>query len=298
MQLVRKNLSRRWLPILVFTLPAATLFTIMATIPIIRTAYWSLFEWDGFTTPVFVAFGNYLRLFRDRVFYLSLKNGFYYAAVITVYQIGMGTVMAILLSNQRIRGRKIFKTAYFVPVVLSVTVTSLLWVQVYNSQHGLLNNLLSAFGFQFRQRWLSSADSAIFAVAAVNAWQFMGLHMILIFAGIKSIPTDYFEAARIDGASSWSMTMRITLPLLRETYKYCLILSITSGIRAFEPIYIMTGGGPGTSTYTLTYHMFRAAFRLNQYGYASSSAVMLVVLCMLVLVIVGRFVARERIAFG
>ena len=205
MPLVRRNTLRRLLPVLAFTLPAATLFTIMVTIPIIRTVYWSFFEWDGFSVPTFASIRNYARLFEDRIFYLSLKNGFYYAAVITVYQIGMGTVLAILLSNANLRGRRIFKTAYFVPVVLSVTVTSLLWVAVYNSQHGLLNNLFRLVGLPFKQKWLSSAKSAIFAVAAVNAWQFMGLHMILIFAGIKSIPIDYFEAARIDGASGLSI---------------------------------------------------------------------------------------------
>ena len=131
----------------------------------------------------------------------------------------------------------------------------------------------------------------------VNIWQFTGYQFILLLSAVNSIPDHYFEAARIDGCTKAQAHIKITIPLMQETYKYCLIIAITGGLNAFASMNIMTGGGPGTSTYTLTYLMYRSAFKIGNYGYGCTSAVMLVVQCLIVSIIINRLVARERIVY-
>lgn len=291
------KLRRNKAAIFLFVSPALLLFSIVVIYPMLQTFYRSLFEWDGLSKPVFIRLDNYIRLFQDPDFYIAFKNGLIFAAVLVVFQIGLATVLAILLSSRQIRGKRFFKNTLFIPVVLSVTVVCQLWLNVYNGQFGLLNKAFEWLGLSYRQDWLGHESMAIWAVAGVNAWQYMGFHFVLIYTAIKAIPESYFEAANIDGASKFKAHLRITLPLLAETFKFCLIFAITGGLRAFEHMAIMTGGGPGTSTYTLTYFMYRAAFRLNEYGYASASVVLLVLECLIFTILINRFVARERIVY-
>lgn len=293
---MNKFLGNR-MAIVLFTLPAMLLYSIIVFWPVFQTFYRSLFDWDGLSPAVFIAFDNYKELINDDLFWSSLYNGAVFAIVIAVFQIAMGTILAFGVAESRIKGRKWLRISFFIPVVLSVTVVCQLWMSVYNSEYGLLNKVFESFGLSYRQDWLTDPKLVIFAVAAVNAWQFMGYHFALLFAAVKSIPQPFLEAARIDGASKWKTHLLITIPLMRETYKFCLIFAITGGLNAFAQMYIMTGGGPGTSSYTLTYMMYRSAFRINEYGYGSTAAAVLVIECLLVTLLINRFVARERIIY-
>jgi len=293
---MQKTLNYK-IAVLVFILPALILFTVFVCYPILQTVFRSFYEWDGLNTPKFIQFDNYKRIVQDSDFILATKNGFIFAGVLVVYQIGLGTVLAMFLANRKLHGAKFFKTTYFIPVVLSITVVCQLWLAIYHSDYGLLNNFFKLMGSDFKQSWLSGKNTAIFAVAAVNAWQYMGIHLVLIYAAIKSIPEHYYEAALIDGANTFTAHRRITLPLLSETYKFCLIIAITGGFKAFENMYIMTNGGPGNLTYTTTFFMYSKAFRANEYGYACTSAALLVLQCLLVTLLINRFVARERITY-
>lgn len=279
--------------ILLFIFPAMLLFVVMIFIPILQVFYRSMFSWDGVNTGLFIGAGNYIRIFSDKTFWFSNKNALVFAAIITFFQVIMATIFAIVVSSPRIRGRKILRVSYFIPVVLSVTVVCQLWLSIYNSDTGLLNRFFEAIGITYRQNWLADRKSAIIAIAAVNAWQWTGYQFALILAGIKTIPESYYEAARIDGASSAKAHFFVTIPLLRETYKFCLILSITGGIKAFTEMYIMTGGGPGTSTYTLSYMMYSSAFRSQEYGYGLTAASILVLECLAVILIINHLL-KER----
>jgi raffinose/stachyose/melibiose transport system permease protein len=245
----------------------------------------------------FIGLKNYTRLFHDRIFWVSFKNGLIFAAVLVVFQIGLGTLLALLVSDAAVKGRKFLRISYFIPVVLSVTVVCQLWLSVYNGQYGLINKLFELLGLSYRQDWLSSEKTAIIAIALVNAWQFMGYHFALLLAAVKSVPEQYMEAARIDGASKFRAHMAVTLPLLAETYKFCLVLAITGGLNAFAQMLIMTNGGPGTTTYTLTFLMYRSAFRVGEFGYGCASAAVLVLECLLVTLAINKFVAREKITY-
>lgn len=296
MNAMNKFMGNR-LAIALFILPAMLVYSVVVFWPVVQTFYRSFFEWDGLSTATFIGLDNFKELFKDDLFWLSVKNGLIFAAVIAVFQIGMGSLLAFGVAEAHIKGRKWLRISYFIPVVLSVTVVCQLWLAIYNGDNGLLNKLFESLGISYRQDWLSDPKVAIYAIAAVNAWQFMGYHFALLYAGVKSIPPAFHEAAKIDGASKFRAHLMITIPLMRETYRFCLIFAITGGLNAFAQMLIMSGGGPGTSTYTLTYLMYRSAFRINEFGYGSASAAILVIECLLVTLLINRLVARERIIY-
>lgn len=282
------------LAIAIFTLPALILFSVMVFYPILQVFYRSFFDWNGLTAGTFIGFENFLRLIDDRVFKIANINGFKFAALITIFQMAMATILALAVANSRMKGRNFFRVAYFIPVVLSVTVVSQLWLSIYNADTGLLNKIFELFGLDYRQNWLTDGKTAIYAIAFVNAWQWMGYQFALILAGVKSIPTSYYEAAQIDGANAVKAHTKITIPLLKETYKFCLVISVTGGIKAFTEMFIMVGGGPGTSTYTLTYMMYSAAFRSQEYGYGLSAAAVLVLECLVAILVINFIFKSEK----
>jgi len=292
-----RNDFKKKTALMVFILPTLILFTIIVSIPICNTIYRSFFNWDGLSKPIFNGIDNYKELFSDSLFHTSLKNGVIYSAVLAVYQIGVSSLLAVLLSMKKVKGRKFFRTSLFIPVVLSVTVVCQLWISIYNGQYGLLNKIFEVLGMSYRQDWLSGKNSAIIAIAFADSWQYMGYYLVLIYTAMKSIPEHYYEAAEIDGAGTLTKYFKITLPLLSETYKLCLTLTITGGLKAFSTMYIMSAGGPGTSTYTLTYLMYRSAFRVNEFGYACASASVLVVECLIATVIINKIMSKDVIYY-
>ena len=293
---MRNALSKKS-AILVFVAPFLVLYTFIMMYPIFQTAIKSFFSWDGVTTPIFTGLNNYKTLFSDSDFLPSFKNGFIFAAVIFILEQGIGTILALLFSTKelRLRGSKFFRTSFFVPVVLSITVVGQLWTQIYNYDHGLINNFLELLGGKVG--FLSDPKLAIYSVAFTNGWQFMGMMFVFIYTAIKSIPEQYYEAATIDGASPATIHRKITLPLIAETYKVTFTMSITGGLQAFNNMFIMTGGGPGNSTMTLTYLMYKSAFQRGEFGYGCASAVILVAECLLFTLLINKFVARDRILY-
>jgi len=280
------------LAISIFIAPALILFMVFMFIPIVQVVIYSFSEWNGIGAPEFNGIANYLKLFEDRVFATAHRNQFIFAIFITVFQMVLATVLAITISNRRIRGRKFLRVSYFIPVVLSVTVVCQLWMSIFNDT-GLLNQLFKAIGLEFSQNWLGDRYKSIYVIAFVNAWQWMGYQFALILAGIKSISEDFYEAAQIDGATNLQAHTKITIPLLAETYKFCLIISLTGGIKAFTEMFIMTKGGPGTSTYTLTYLMYTSAFKRGQYGYGLAAAAVMILECMVVMMVIN-YIFRDK----
>jgi raffinose/stachyose/melibiose transport system permease protein len=281
--------------IVMFLAPALLLYSIIVFYPILQTFYRSLFDWDGLSAATFIGFKNFIDLKSDYLLITSLKNGLIFALVIGVFQIGLGTFLALVCADPTVKGRKILKTAYFIPVVLSVSVVCQLWLAMYDPDNGLINKLFHAFGMSYQQNWLNSTNVSIIAIAFVNAWQYMGYQFALLYAGVKSVPEHYLEAARIDGADKWKAHWYITLPLMKETFKFCLIICITSGIGAYVQMAIMTNGGPGTTNFTLTFMIIRNAFSANQYGYACAISVVLVLISLLATLIINKAFNRNEV---
>lgn len=292
-----QNKFQRKIALMVFVLPTLILFTVVVSIPIFNTFYRSFFDWDGLSKPIFNGLANYKTLFNDSLFHTSMKNGVIYSLVLAIYQIGMSSILAVMLSLKKIKGRKFFRTSLFIPVVLSVTVVCQLWISIYNGQYGLLNKIFEVLGMKYRQDWLSGKNTAIIAIAFADSWQYMGYYLILIYTAMRSIPEHYYEAAEIDGAGTLTKYFKITLPLLSETYKLCLTLTITGGLKAFSTMYIMSAGGPGTATYTLTYLMYRSAFRVNEFGYACASASVLVAECLIVTIVINKLMSKDVVYY-
>lgn len=277
--------------------PAMILISVMVLYPMLVLVVHSFTEWDGLNPATFNGISNYIKLFKDPTFYTGLKNGLIFAGLQALIQIPLATLLAFAVKHSGRIEKKFFRISYYIPAVLSITVVSQLWLSMYNADNGLINKLFELLGISYRQNWLGDEHWAIVAITMVNIWQFTGYQFILLLSAVNSIPDHYFEAARIDGCTKAQAHIKITIPLMQETYKYCLIIAITGGLNAFASMNIMTGGGPGTSTYTLTYLMYRSAFKIGNYGYGCTSAVMLVVQCLIVSIIINRLVARERIVY-
>ncbi len=285
----------------VFVFPTLVLYTMVVFYPILQTVYKSLFKWDGITLGGFVGLRHYIKLFTaDSTFRISLRNGLLYPLVTASYQIGLGTVIALLLASRHIRGSRFFKSIYFIPSTLSTVIICKLWLSILASDEsnvGLLNRIFEVLGLSYRQNWLASGLSGILTLAFITAWQGIGNTILLIYTAIKAIPEQYYEAAVIDGASPLTAHRKVTLPLLAETYKLLLILIISGGLRAFEHMYIMTGGGPGNATSTLAYMMYKSAYISGNFGYACAVAVSLILECLFFTLLINKLVARERISY-
>ena len=277
--------------------PAMILISVMVLYPMLVLVVHSFTEWDGLNPATFNGISNYIKLFKDPIFYTGLKNGLIFAGLQALIQIPLATLLAFAVKHSGRIEKKFFRISYYIPAVLSITVVSQLWLSMYNADNGLINKLFELLGISYRQNWLGDEHWAIVAITMVNIWQFTGYQFILLLSAVNSIPDHYFEAARIDGCTKAQAHIKITIPLMQETYKYCLIIAITGGLNAFASMNTMTGGGPGTATYTLTYLMYRSAFKIGNYGYGCTSAVMLVVQCLIVSIIINRLVARERIVY-
>lgn len=294
-----RNVFKNKFHIFIFIFPTLLIYTVVVFYPIMQTLIKSLYNWDGINLGKFVGFKHYIKLFtKDSTFKISIINGLLYPMVTVIYQIGLGTVIALLLSSKRIKGSRIFRSIYFIPSTLSTVIVCKLWLAMLASDPsnmGLINRIFRFLGINYSQNWLASGFSAILTMAFLTAWQGIGNTILLIYTAIKSIPEQYYEAAKLDGATSVKAHFFITIPLLSETYKLLLILIISGGLRAFDHMYIMTGGGPGNATSTLTYMMYKSAYVSGNFGYACSIAVTLVLECLLCTLIINRFIARERI---
>lgn len=279
-----------------FATPALIVVGGLILYPLLQVFYYGFFEWDGLSDATFIGFANYREMVGDSLFWRSFTNGFRVFGFVVVYQLGIATFLAVGLTSGPF-GRGVLRRSYFIPVVLSVTVVSQLWMSVYNPEYGLLNQLAERLGLAWSQEWVSQTETAIWAVTLTNAWHYLGIHFVLIYAGIESIPRDLYDSATIDGANGTQKFWRITLPLLQETYRFSLIFAVTGGLRLFAESFIMTGGGPGTASYTLTFLVYRSAFRVNQYGYGNAVAVILILQALLFTYLIMKTVAREQITY-
>lgn len=281
--------------IALYTLPALLVFTLVVFYPILQTLQKSFYEWDGLSEAIFTGIENYKELFADDLFYESLKNGIIFALILVVFQMGLATLLMFAVMNNKVPFKRFFRSSFFIPVVLSVTVACQLWSSIYDPEFGLINNIFAALGLEYRQNWLADLDWAIVAVAFVNVWQYTGYQFTIMYSGAKAIPEEYLEAARIDGATNMQVNLKILLPMLKDTYRMCFVFAITGGFNAFAHMNLLTKGGPGTATYTLTYMTFRSAFQVGEYGYGCASAVLLVVQCLAATLIINRLFREKEV---
>ena len=272
----KKNLEA-----LIFAIPALVILGIFVYFPLIKNI---IYSFQSFTlssvTKEWVGLANYKQLFTDKTILACLKNNILYALISIIIQVGFGLVLAAVLEDvvfQRVA--PFFRSVYFIPTVISMTVVCLLFKFVYNPQMGLLNSFLQAIGLDnLAKVWLGSKKTAMYAVIAVSQWQSTGYTTMLFIVAIQKIPHDLYEAAEVDGASKIERFFYITVPQVKQMFFVTMILTVVGAFTVFNEPYILTGGGPGTATMVLSLHMYQTGFIKQNMGYASAIAMLIFVI--------------------
>jgi multiple sugar transport system permease protein len=251
--------------------------------PVIASFCLSFTKWDLLTQIEWIGLRNYQKLFSDQVFWRALWNTVYYTIGTVPVGIAISLFLAIAL-NQRIRGIKLFRAVYFLPVISSTVAVAVVWQWLYNPEFGLINYLLYLVGIE-GPKWLTSITWAMPAVIIMSIWKNLGFNMLLFLAGLQGIPEVYYEAARIDGANWWQQFVKITLPLLSPTTLFVTVMSLINSFQVFDQVYIMTAGGPARSTSVLVHYLYQNAFEYFRMGEASAIAYILFFLVFVITVI-------------
>jgi raffinose/stachyose/melibiose transport system permease protein len=262
----------------VFAAPAILVLATFLLYPIGYSVWLSFHEWSGYTPEWggFVGLANYAALVRDEVFWKATANSIAFVIVRTPLEVGLGFLLALLL-NRRMRARSLLRTLFFVPVVMSLIVVTIIFQRIYEPNTGLLNTFLHGIGLGgLAHPWLGDPVTALPAVIAVSVWKNVGFSLVILLAGLQSLPQDVIEAARVDGANAWQLSTRVVTPLMRPILVLTALLSVIGGLKVFDLIFIMTRGGPTYSTEVLATMLYRHAFELNEMGVASAIAVILV----------------------
>lgn len=286
--------------IFLFMLPATAIFIFIVIVPIFRSGYYSTLKWDGLGKGEFIGLENYVKLLIENKsgFYQAIWNSLLLAVFSIFIQLPIAFIFARILASG-VKGESFFRTVYFIPVIVSTVVIGQMWLKIYNPQYGLLNGLLQSIGLEnFTQQWLANKNIALGAVFVPLLWQYVGYHILLFYAAIKTIPSELVEAAKIDGASSFKITTHIVVPYIVPIIEICVILAVIGSLKTFDLIYILTGGGPLHSTEVPTTIMFNTIFHRVSYGYGSAMAIFIILECLLLTVVIKKVFQHINSANG
>jgi ABC-type sugar transport system permease subunit len=274
---------------LAYLAPSFLLFAVFVFIPLGRTIYLSLFNTRATgAISSFAGLDQYLELLASAVFRSGLVATGLFAVYTVPASIGLGLVLAVLL-NQRLRGISFFRTMMASTVAISAAVGSIIWLLLFNPSVGLLNYVLSLIGITGPE-WLIQPNTAIVAVSITTVWLVLGTNVIVLLAGLQSVPEEIYEAARLDGAKGVRLFTRITVPMVSPSLFFLLVVDSVQVLQAFTQIHLLTRGGPVDATRALVYSIYLDAFQNFQFGYASAQAVMLFVLVLGLTLLQFRFV--------
>lgn len=271
--------------IAIFVLPALIIYVTFVLIPIIYNVILSFYQTDLMSQGQFVGIQNYLNLFKDTFFKQALKNNVFMVFGSLIAHLPLALFFGNILF-QKIKGSQFFQTVFFLPSVISGVAVGLTWSFIYNPEFGLVNSFLKIIGLgNLQQVWLADKDFALFCIIIVVMWQFVGYHMIIQIAAMKNIPTSYFEASEIDGASKWEQFKYITFPLIKPILRIDAVLIITGSLKYYDLVAVMTSGGPNHATELMSTYMFQQGFRTLKYGYSATIGVILLLLSIFALLI-------------
>lgn len=263
-----------------FILPNYLIYFVFILIPIFIVVFLGFTDYELVKPPAFIGLQNFLKLFTDQDFLKALKNTFiYWIATVFVSMIS-GLLLAILL-NKPVRGRGFFRAAYYLPNVLSLVSVSIMWLWMYDPAKGVFNTILRAIGLPTSD-WLLDPSIALFSVIVPNIWAMLGFNMVIYLAGLQGIPDQYYEAARIDGASDIKQFFKITVPMLRTVSFFIFVVSTIKSFMVFDQIYVMTRGGPVKSTTTIAFEVYENGFQYFKMGYAAAMSFILLLIVALI----------------
>jgi raffinose/stachyose/melibiose transport system permease protein len=260
-----------------YVLPATVMFVGLVAYPIL----WVIGEsFRGASGKNFVGFDQYLRAFTDPVFWRVLRNMFYWGAITVPVQMLLGGSIAYLIERHTSRSRTFFRVMFFLPVVTSVSVVSIVWAQMYAPYYGIVQEYLKYVGLQLTVAPLGEPNIAIFALILVNIWQWTGFSMIMYIAGINNIPSELFDAALIDGAHGWNLAVRIVVPLLSPVTRSLLLLGVIGTLQTFPIVHLMTDGGPDHASEIFGTYIFKQGFVIGDTGYSSALSALVLFLAL------------------
>ncbi|MCZ6693793.1 MAG: sugar ABC transporter permease [Bacteroidetes bacterium] len=263
---------------------------VFVAFPVVFSLYLTFNKWNIISPMEFIGFGNFMRVFQDGLFFTAIYNTLKFLIVHIPLQIIVALLLAEIL-NQKIILRPFFRAAFFLPVVVSGVVVSMLWQQLYGFDTGILNRLLSTFGLG-RIGWLVDPDVAMVSIAIMATWKNVGLYVILFLVGLQTVPPQYYEAADLEGANHWQKFWYITLPMINPTIFMVVILSTIGGFSLFIEPYIMTGGGPLNSTLSAVLYIYKQAFTNYHMGYSATLGFFFAFIILAVVVIQKRFIEK------
>lgn len=268
---------------ILFLMPALALYTAIVFVPILCSVYYSLFQWNGMSGMKFIGLRNYVELFtQDKVVWPVLLQTIAYMLLQILFQVGGGLLLALLLTLLA-RRRALFQTLYYIPVVISSVAVCQIFDKLFSvTPTGLVNHLLSLFREELRMtEWLTTPGLSLAVTAFAEGYKTMGVYMVTFFAALLSVPEDLSEAAKMDGANWLKTVFHVKLPYIRPILVANMVLVLNNALRSFDFSFMLTAGGPGTSSELLASYMYKKAFGSMQYGYGSAVAVLIVVICLI-----------------
>ena len=276
--------SRRALAPYMFIAPFFVIFGLFWIFPIIASIYYSMTEWRGITAPVFVGGANYVALFNSPRFHKALGNTLTLAFFYVVVSNFLALSLALLLNTGWMRFKQLFRTAFFLPMTISIVVSAVIFQLIYAGDIGLIAKALSAFGLR-GPVWLQEEGWATAAIVMLRVWRTLGYYTLIYLAGLQTVSADLREAAIIDGARPWQVTWHITLPTIRPVILFCVVISTISGLEMFDEIMILTQGGPADSTLTVAVYLYQQGFQFLQLGHAAAASYVLTCIVIIIAII-------------
>ena len=272
-----------------YLIPALVVYVGMVFVPIIWSAYYSLFKWNGVTAKKYVGLDNFINLFQDRYFIEAWVHGLVYSAIVIVGQLLFALLIAVLLTKLT-RGKELLKTIYFAPAILSAVALGQVFSKFLQcNPDGIINALLRMIGLDaLAQPWLGQASTSLVTVALIECYKYMGLYVVILYSALISRSSDVIESAMIDGATGWTMFCKIKLPLISNVFVATLVMVVNGSLKAFDLVYITTNGGPGNSSELTATYMYRMAFTATKYGYGSAIAVFMAIQSILIVFVIRR----------
>jgi len=297
---IRRAMRKLWLPT-AFLLPAVAIMLAFMFIPMVSAILLSFQSWNGLTSSTWVGLGNYRDLLQDPLFLNAFEHTALFVVVTVLFQTVIPLLVAVLLFKG-VRGSVFFRTVYFMPTVISLAVSGLLWSIIYDPTNGVLNIVLGKLGLQSLEKpWLADTGTVLPSIMVVSIWQSLGFYLLIFYAGLQGIPRDIYEAASTDGANAWQRFRHVTIPLLAPVITVVVVLNTINGLKAFDQIWVMTAGGPTHASDTLGTYLYYTAFGAYgsanpQLGYASAIGVLILVLSAVISIVqirIGQSAAVE-----
>lgn len=272
--------------------PYLIFVTVFVLFPVLFCFFLTFHKWNIISPMHFIGFDNYTRLLHDRLFWKAIGNTLKFLLLHIPLQLIVSLFLAQLL-NQKIKAISFFRASFFLPVIVSGVVVTILWQQLFGFDSGIFNRMLSGIGLP-KIGWLVNPDIAIYSIAVMATWKNVGLYVILFLVGLQTVPPQYYEAAKLEGATRWQQFYHITLPMINPTIFLVVVLSTIGGFSLFIEPYIMTGGGPLNQTLSAVLYIYKQAFQYYNMGYSATLGFFYAIMIMTVVVLQKKIIEKEE----